>query len=90
MVKKESTKKVEVEKPKVVEYQAVSLKSQCKKTIGKPKCNKPWKQGSERGSMTMKVNPKSWNQKMEQKKTLKNIRDKIREARLDKTEIVNL
>ena len=65
MTKKENTTATKQEKEtpaqEAQEYLPVSLETkQGSKTIGKPKCNKPWKKESGRAGKQTKVNPKSW------------------------------
>ena len=45
-----------------------------------PKGKKPWKTGSKRAGMQKKYSPKSWEEKMEERKKLKALKERIREA----------
>ena len=49
--------------------------------MGLPKSNKPWKGLSERSGKHKKMNPKTWQQKMDDKRRLKSVREKVREER---------
>lgn len=46
--------------------------------VGMPKSKKPWKVLSERSSKHTPYNPKKWDQKMNEKKKLQAIRDRVR------------
>jgi hypothetical protein len=50
-------------------------------SMGLPKSNKPWKGLSERSGKHKKMNPKTWQQKMDDKRRLKSVREKVREER---------
>jgi hypothetical protein len=49
--------------------------------LGLPKSKKPWKALSERSGKHKKMNPKTWQQKMDDKRKLKAIRQRVKEER---------
>jgi len=54
--------------------------------VGMPKSGKPWKVLSERSGKHKKFAPRSWEQKMSEKKRLKALRDRINEDKNRKKE----
>lgn len=57
---------------------------------GVPKSKKPWKISSERSGKHTPYAPKSWQQKMDYKKKLQSIRDRVKEAKDDRKAHVNI
>lgn len=83
------------EVPKEPEYEPkpfeLSRKSSLgSKSLGLPKSKKPWKTLSERSGKHTKINPKTWKQKMDDKRKLKAIRQRVREEKEKKKEEVSL
>jgi hypothetical protein len=55
-------------------------------SVGMPKSKKPWKALSERSSKHKPYNPRSWKQKMADKRKLKAVRERVKEERERKKE----
>ena len=53
------------------------------KSVGMPKCKKPWKVLSERSNKHKATAPRTWEKKMTEKRNLKAVRDRVK-AELDK------
>lgn len=64
-------------KPKPIE---LGKKIVIDKTTGMPKSKKPWKQGSKRSGIQKKFSPKTWQEKTEERKRLKALKDRLKEA----------
>ncbi len=74
------------EVPKEVAYVPKPLElsrkpSNLANSLGLPKSKKPWKALSERSGKHKKMNPKTWQQKMDDKRKLKAIRQRVKEER---------
>ena len=67
--------------PKAFELGRKSAASVLPNSMGLPKSKKPWKGLSERSGKHKKINPKTWQQKMDDKRRLKSVRDRVREER---------
>lgn len=50
-------------------------------SLGMPKSKKPWKGASERSGKHKKMYPKTWQQKMDDKRRLQSVRERVREER---------
>eukprot|EP00347_Sterkiella_histriomuscorum_P023121 403335864 len=64
--------------------QPISLSRKGPKTIGKPKSGKSWNVGSQRSAKQTKYNPKTWEQKVEDRKKLKALKERIAESKIQK------
>ena len=53
-------------------------------SIGQPKCKKPWKITSQRSATQIRYAPKSWEKKIDDKKKMKALKDRIKEAQVEK------
>ena len=74
--------------PKPFEMSKKSSSAVVMKGLGMPKSKKPWKILSGRSIRHVKYNPKKWKQQMEEKKAMKALRDRIKEANeLRKSEV---
>ncbi len=75
-----------VYEPKPLELSRKS--SLANKSQGLPKSKKPWKTGSSRSGKHTKINPKTWKQKMDDKRALQAIRQRVREEKEKKKDEV--
>jgi hypothetical protein len=75
-------------------YKAKEIKSMTtgmNVTIGRPKSKKPWNQKSERSNMNKPHNPTTWKQKMETKRKLKVVKERINELKeAKKGDVINI
>ncbi len=67
--------------PKPVE---LGHKSVTNKTMGMPKCKRPWKSGSKRSGIQKKKSIKTWEEKQEDRKKLKALKARIAETESNK------
>ncbi len=58
----------------------LSRKNTLNKEIGMPKCGRPWKAQSKRSGIQKKFCPKSWTEKMDERRRMKALRDRVNEA----------
>ena len=72
--------------PKAIEL----TKKTGSKTIGKPKSGKSWNVGSKRSAKHTRYNPKTWEQKMQDRKQMRALKDRLSEAKDKRVSEVSL
>lgn len=83
---KDSTKAIKKEAVKAVEEtyvpQPIEIsKRSGPKTIGKPKSGKSWNTRSSRSDIHTVFNPKTWGKKMAERKSLRALKDRIKDKK---------
>ena len=66
----------------------ISLSRVGPKAIGKPKSGKSWNVGSKRSNKHTHYNPKTWEEKTEERKRMKALKERIAEAKQKKSQEV--
>lgn len=61
-----------------IKYSGKTLGSNKQQTIGRPKSNKVWKKGYRTHRTTRKTNPPTWEKKVEDRKKMKTLKERIK------------